>query len=168
MIPETVIYNRNKDVNSAIGKWQRELSSANPWYADLMPDFRQLTQTELPAEVDSGTSFTSVCINTSIYLPWLAGQCLKAGIKIKRGIVHHIVDASAMHGSGQKASLIVNCTGLGARKLGGVEDASVYPARGQIVLVRNEPNVMVGINGSDDAEDELSYVMQRAAGGEYS
>lgn len=166
MASETIVYNRNKDLESAIGKWQRELSKADPWYADLLPDFRQLEQAELPPGIDSGSSFTSVCINTSIYLPWLAGQCLKAGVKIKRGIVSHISNVSALHESGKKASMIINCSGLGARSLGGLEDTSVYPCRGQTVLVRNEPNVMVGINGSDDAEDELSYVMQRAAGGE--
>lgn len=44
-------------------------------------------------------------------------------------------------------------------------DKNVYPARGQIVLVRNDPGVMLTISGTDDAEDEVCYIMQRAAGG---
>lgn len=32
--------------------------------------------------------------------------------------------------------LVINCTGLGARTLLGVQDTKVYPARGQTVLVR--------------------------------
>jgi D-amino-acid oxidase len=60
---------------------------------------------------------------------------------------------------------VVNCTGLSARSLGGVNDLNVYPGRGQIVLVRNEPNIMVTVSGTDDGEDEATYIMQRAAGG---
>jgi len=165
---DTVLYNRKKDMDSAIGQWQRELIRTDPWYATLMPNFRVLSQDELPPGIDSATAFTSVCINTSIYLPYLAGQCLKAGAKLKRGIVSHIDDAGSFHASGQPASIIVNCTGLGARSLGGVDDSSVFPARGQIVLVRNEPNIMCGVSGTDDSGDECVYIMQRAAGGMFS
>jgi len=35
-----------------------------------------------------------------------------------------------------KVPLVVNATGLGSRSLMGVEDTTVYPARGQTVLVR--------------------------------
>jgi hypothetical protein len=59
----------------------------------------------------------------------------------------------------------VNCTGLLARSLGGVEDTSVYPARGQIILVRNDPKIMTSISGTDDGGDEATYIMHRAAGG---
>lgn len=58
----------------------------------------------------------------------------------------------------------MNCTGLGAAKLGGVEDQNVIPARGQIVLVRNDPGMMCSTSGSDDGDDEVCYIMQRAAG----
>lgn len=60
---------------------------------------------------------------------------------------------------------MVNCTGLGASKLGGVEDTSVFPARGQIVVVRNDTGKMLNMSGTDDGEDEACYVMTRAAGG---
>ena len=52
-----------------------------------------------------------------------------------------------------------------ASKLGGVEDKTVVPARGQIVVVRNEAGKMATISGTDDGSDEVSYVMTRAAGG---
>lgn len=52
-----------------------------------------------------------------------------------------------------------------ASKLGGVEDKTVIPARGQIVLVRNEAGKMMDISGTDDGDDEACYVMTRAAGG---
>lgn len=132
-----------------------------------MPDCKELPQSELGEGIDSATSFTSVCINTAIYLPWLMSQCLKNGVVFKRGTFKHISDAAApgIHHSGQQADLIVNCTGLGSLRLGGVEDKTMYPARGQIVLVRNEADKMYSISGTDDGSEEVMYIMTRAAGG---
>lgn len=44
-------------------------------------------------------------------------------------------------------------------------DTTVYPGRGQIAIVRNEPNAMHTTSGTDDGSDEAMYIMQRAAGG---
>jgi D-amino-acid oxidase len=127
--------------------------------------FHEIRPEQLKPGIDNGTAFTSVCINTSIYLPWLVSQCLKAGVIFKRAIFKHISDAADNDHQGLKASLVINCTGLSASKLGGVKDKSVIPARGQIVLVRNDPGSMFSISGTDDADDEVSYIMMRAAGG---
>lgn len=105
-----------------------------------------------------------MCINTAIYLPWLVGQCRKNGVVFKRAIFNHVNDAAFAHHSGQKADIVVNCTGLSSRKLGGVLDDTLLPARGQIVVVRNDPGVMCSISGSDDGDDEVTYIMTRAAG----
>ena len=82
----------------------------------------------------------------------------------ERAIFKHIADAASAHHSGQKADVVINCTGLSALKLGGVEDKNMHPARGQIVLVRNDPGAMYSISGCDDGDDEVCYIMQRAAG----
>jgi glycine/D-amino acid oxidase-like deaminating enzyme len=113
--------------------------------------------------VDGGTRWKSVCINPSIYLPYLVSQCLKHNAIFRRGTLRHISHAPALHHSG-KADIVVNCTGLQARNLGGVEDKTVFPARGQIVLVRNVAPVMVNVSGTDDGGDEAMYIMTRAAG----
>ena len=52
-----------------------------------------------------------------------------------------------------------------AYKLGGVEDEIVAPARGQIVLVRNDAGKMLDVSGTDNGDGEACYVMTRAAGG---
>lgn len=44
-------------------------------------------------------------------------------------------------------------------------DSTVIPVRGQILLVRNDPGVMLTISGTDDGDDEVCYIMKRAAGG---
>lgn len=43
-------------------------------------------------------------------------------------------------------------------------DEKLYPARGQTVLVRNDPGPMIAAAKTSDGEDELTYVMTRAAG----
>ena len=115
--------------------------------------------------MDNASTFTSVCINTAVYLPWLVGQCRKNGTVFKRGVLKHITEAADAHHSGQKADLVINCTGLSSKKLGGVNDGTLHPGRGQIVVVRNDPGAMVSISGCDEAHDELVYMMTRAAGG---
>jgi len=129
------------------------------------PQFRVLAPSELPTGIDLGTEFTSVCINTALYLPYLVGQNRKHGVVVSRGILSHISEARALHHSGKPADIIINCTGLLASRLGGVEDKTVVPARGQIVIVRNDSRLLVGTSGTDDGEDELAYFMSRASGG---
>jgi len=128
--------------------------------------FRLLPKSELKEGIDHATSFTSVCINTAIYLPWLVSQCLRNGVTFKRAVFEHISEATGpgVH-PGYKVDVVVNCTGLMASKLGGVEDKLVVPARGQIVIVRNDSGKMLDVSGTDDGPEEACYVMSRAAGG---
>lgn len=127
------------------------------------PQFRSVPKDQLVPGIHSAFSFTSVCINTAIYLPWLLSQCLSAGVIFKREVFAHISEAANVHHSGQKAELVVNCTGLSAGKLGGVQDKNMVPARGQTVLVRNDPGTKLCV-APIDGEEARCYVMQRAAG----
>lgn len=43
-------------------------------------------------------------------------------------------------------------------------DDKLYPVRGQTVLVRNDPGPMIAAAKTSDGEDEVTYVMTRAAG----
>ncbi|KAJ5690396.1 hypothetical protein N7462_004788 [Penicillium macrosclerotiorum] len=162
---DTLIYNRKKDQGSATGKWFSELVQPNPWYKDVVPKFEAIPNDQLGPSIDNAQKFVSVCINTAIYLPWLVGQCVKNGTVFERAVFKHIADAAHSHHSGQKADVVVNCTGLSSRFLGGVVDEKLQPARGQIVIVRNDPGPMVSVSGTDDGEDEAMYIMTRAAGG---
>ncbi|CAI7672370.1 unnamed protein product [Penicillium viridicatum] len=163
---EREIHNRAKDVGSATANWFKELLSSNPWFAKVVPNFRSLPKEALDPGIDSATVFTSVFINTAIYLPWLVSQCLSNGVIFKRGGFDNILDAAAsgIHPNG-RVDLVVNCTGLMASKLGRVQDTSVVPARGQIVIVRNDTGKMLDMSGTDDGDEEACYVMTRAAGG---
>ncbi|KAI9694096.1 MAG: hypothetical protein M1822_003367 [Bathelium mastoideum] len=165
VIVDSTVYNRAKDTGSLTQTAFAELLKPDAWFKTLVPNFRVLPKDELPEGIDSATNFTSVCINISIYLPWLTSQCLRNGVVLKRGIVSHVADAANHHHTGKRADVVVNCTGLSSRFLGGVEDSKVFPARGQTVVVRNEPGIMTTVSGTDDGSEESTYIMQRAAGG---
>ncbi|KAK3324556.1 D-amino-acid oxidase-like protein [Cercophora scortea] len=162
------VLRREKDVAAgASGGLSDALFALNPWYQELMDDYRELGRGELGAGMHSGCEFTSVCINTAVYLPWLVSQCLALGVVFKRGVLGHISEAAGLSHTGRKADLIVNASGLLACRLGGVMDPAVYPVRGQIVVVRNEApgGIMLAPSGVDGPEGEISYAMTRAAGG---
>ena len=112
-----------------------------------------------------------MCINPAIYLPYLLSQCLKQQVRFFRGTLTHICQAvdslltSSAPSSSSSNIVVVNCTGLGSSTLGGVTDSRLTPARGQIVLVRNTAPAMIAASGTDEADDEVMYIMTRAAGG---
>ncbi|KAH0563259.1 hypothetical protein GP486_002170 [Trichoglossum hirsutum] len=162
-LADTVIYSRTKDASKVTADWLSGLLSTDPWFKDMVPDV--VPKEKLAPGIDSATTFKSVTINTVIYLPWLASQCLKNKVVIKRAILKHISEAKSLHHSGRKADVVVNCTGLLASRLGGVMDKNVIPARGQTVLVRNDPGIMPTISGTDDGDDEVTYIIPRPAGG---
>lgn len=164
------MYRRDKDAPEyPSSNFYDALFAKDPWYKTMFDGYRELSADEIPAGHDSGCEFTSLCINTQIFLPWLASRCLANGVVFKRAIVKHVADAAAFaSGSSSSSSpptIVVNATGLGALKLGGVEDQSMIPARGQIVVVRNEAPYMIATSGTEDGGVEVCYAMTRAAGG---
>ncbi|KAJ5522617.1 hypothetical protein N7527_006732 [Penicillium freii] len=133
---ECEIHNRAKDVGSATANWFKELLSSNPWFAKVVPN----ESFERPSMISPSPQHYQ-----------------DANLKANAA-------ASGIHPSG-RVDLVVNCTGLMASKLGGVQDTSVVPARGQIVIVRNDTGKMLDMSGTDDEDEEACYVMTRAAGG---
>ncbi|KAI5463486.1 FAD dependent oxidoreductase [Mariannaea sp. PMI_226] len=160
------IQRRKRDELQALGTgFQDATFRPNPWYKELFDDFREQHPNEVVRGYDSGCEYTSVCINTAIYLPWLLGQCVKNGVVVKRAILSDIREAKNLSHTGKTANIIVNATGLGSLKLGGVKDTTMAPARGQVVLVRNECTPMMIGSGTADGGGEEMYIMQRAVGG---
>ncbi|KAI9166361.1 D-amino-acid oxidase-like protein [Paramyrothecium foliicola] len=154
------IYRREKDSSVLGGLFQKD-----PWFKDIFDGYRELRADEVIPGHDSGCEVISACINTAMYLPWLQGQCLKYGVVFQRAVLTNIREAKNSSHTGDPADVVINCTGLGSLRLGGVEDYTMAPARGQIVLVRNEIHPMTTTSGTDDGPTELLYTMQRAAGG---
>lgn len=81
-------------------------------------------------------SFTTVNIDTPVYLPYLLARFLAKGGSIIRSSVQHISQVLEGALTPFKPDALAVCAGIGARFLGGVEDKDVYPIRGQTVLIR--------------------------------
>jgi D-amino-acid oxidase len=90
--------------------------TGDPWWGAAVPSLER---------VADGWSFTTPVADTSVYLDWLAGRVEAAGGTITRLNLGGLPEAPG--------SLVVNCSGLGARLLGA--DRTVVPVRGQVVHV---------------------------------
>lgn len=126
-----------------------------------------MPQSEVPASADYAVRFTSISLTPNVYLHWLVDQCKAAGVKIVRYTVDHISDAFRLHSTTSRASLVINCTGIGALKLGGVEDRAMKPKRGQLVLVENKSHGQFGLSSFDDRDasiGESAYIINRPGG----
>ncbi|MCJ1318968.1 hypothetical protein MMC15_004300 [Xylographa vitiligo] len=172
-VPEAGVHFQDTTIYAHASDSANELFKPDPYFAEFLPNFRLLPPAQHPG-YDHATAFTSVCINTSIYLPWLLSRCAAAGVHFRRAVFTHIADAARLQPSSPSSSagqgpatadVVVNCTGLSSLRLGGVADPTLTPVRGQTVLVRNEAAGMAASSRTADGEGEMCYVMQRAVGG---
>ena len=92
-------------------------------------------------------------IDTPVYLRWLARRLEALGGTVERRVVHDLGELCA------PGRAVVNCTGLGARRLCG--DEAVYPVRGQ--LLRVERPQAAGYSVFDAPTGEVTYVFPRGA-----
>lgn len=92
-----------------------------PWAASV-PD---LTRTVAPPGRDDAWTFTAPLVDMPLHLTWLRSRLLALGGTLTRLALAEL----PRPGNG----LVVNCSGLGARRLVGETD--VHPARGQILLL---------------------------------
>ncbi|MFE3071091.1 FAD-dependent oxidoreductase [Streptomyces sp. NPDC059247] len=99
-----------------------------PDWATTLPGFRPCEPAELPAGFSVGYRFTVPLIDMPPYLSYLLRRLDAAGGSVERRRVASLADATP-------ASVIVNCTGLGAQEL--VPDHDLRPIRGQHVVVTN-------------------------------
>ena len=107
----------------------------DPWYRDQLPMFRRMPRDELPRGMADGFLMTVPLIAPPIYLQYLSG-----GFVAKGGRMEHR-EIESMDELADEAPLLINCSGVGARKLAG--DDAVYPIRGQTVLV-DAPHISEG------------------------
>lgn len=124
-----------------------------PSWADAMPEgrLRPANSTELPTGYDFGFIVQVPMIETPIYLPYLQEKYAKNGGEISLREVENLHELAA------EADFVVNCTGLAAGKLTG--DKDVFPIRGQILKVENQPGLRY--LSDDDGPNALAYVFPR-------
>ncbi|XP_054555082.1 D-aspartate oxidase isoform X2 [Talpa occidentalis] len=100
-----------------------------PFWADVVLGFRKMTEAELkrfPQHV-FGQSFTTLKCEGAVYLPWLEKRLTGDGALM---LTRRIEDLWELHPS---FDIVVNCSGLGSRKLAG--DLTIFPVRGQVLKV---------------------------------
>jgi D-amino-acid oxidase len=95
-------------------------STATPWWASAVPDFRPAGPALPPYTGE--WHFTVPAVEMSHYLDWLAQQVTDAGGVFLRRSLERLADAADL------APSIVNATGLGARTLAGDPAGSCWSA----------------------------------------
>ncbi len=123
-----------------------------PDWAPAVPDFRLCRPDELaklPARYHSGWRYTIPLVDMPVYLGYLERRLASHGVRVRSGTVDSF---AAVRG---RARAIVNCTGLGSRQL--VPDPSLFPSRGQLVVLEN-PGVRHFFQDHTKAE-ELTYIL---------
>ncbi|KAJ3773647.1 D-amino-acid oxidase [Lentinula raphanica] len=155
------------------------------WY----PDFKVLPLSEIALsplslsaqDVRSGVSFTTLTIDTPVYLQYLYERFVDRGGRVLKGRVDDIQDLEGVQRALREArpitpnsteflaqiEALINCTGLGSLTLRGVIDNAVYPLRGQTVLLR-APWIKFGrtisSKGKEGQDDLWTYIIPRRSG----
>lgn len=96
----------------------------DPWWAGSLPD---LARTRPPDGWADAWSFAAPVVDMPVHLAWLRERLLDLGGTLTRAALAHLPRPAG--------GVVVNCAGLGARRLVGETD--VHPARGQVVLVED-------------------------------
>lgn len=122
-------------------------TQTDPWWRDAVPS---LTRVEAlaPPYVD-GWSFVAPVVEMPVYLPWLVGRIEALGGTISRMALSALPD---------HAEVVVNATGLGARRM--AEDSTMTPVRGQVVYVEQVGLERWWLDGA--AEGGPVYVVPRS------
>jgi D-amino-acid oxidase len=126
-----------------------------PRKADLKNQFKILPESEMPRGCRFGASFTTITVNAPRYIQYLY-QTLREqhGVHFIRKKLTRVETAF----SDQSTKVVFNCTGNGARSLGGVEDAKCYSTRGQILLTRAP---QIATNVMRHGKDYETYIIPR-------
>ncbi len=130
----------------------RELGRPDPgasWW-ESTPYVRRMAASELPAGYSTGVLVDGFMIEPPIYLGWLTDRLSALGGTVTVAEVGRLDDVDG--------DVVVNCTGLGAAAL--VGDATMYPIRGQVVVVAN-PGVRDATADESDP-DRIAYVYPRS------
>lgn len=106
----------------------REPPGEPPWVG-AVGGVRNARADELPPGYAYGLRYAVPLAEMPRYLPWLVARVRDLGAQFTKRHLQSLDDV------GHGADVVVNCAGLGARKL--VGDTSMYPVRGQIVRVSN-------------------------------
>jgi D-amino-acid oxidase len=108
------------DQRAELFDWVSVLSSASP-----------CGPADLPDGYAAGWRLTAPIVSMPVYLRYLMARLDRAGGQLREAEFGSLAEAAGL----TTAPVIVNCSGMGARRL--VPDLDVTPVRGQIVVTEN-------------------------------
>jgi D-amino-acid oxidase len=124
-----------------------------PWYAGSCAVFRHAREGEISAQYgDAHVLDTAPVIDPSTFNRWLREQVLAAGGTFVQREVGELIDCPA------EFPIVINCTGLGARRLAG--DPGLFPERVQVVTVKANGFNRVVID--DDGPNKRACIVPHA------
>ena len=131
--------------------------SPDPWWKELVFGFRHVELGSAEARAVNISpqccdvwAFATYIFNCSNYLSWMMKQFQQNGGQIEKRTVKSLDELSS-------CNIIINCAGVWAGNL--VEDHSMQPFRGQVVLVRAPWISNFYIDGNSD---KRAYILPRA------
>ncbi len=119
-----------------------------------LQDYKEVIDESLPSGSKFGIKFLAWNFNCPKFLFNLQQYLQSQGVKFIRKKLTHIVQAYFS----ESTKIVFNCTGIGARSIGGVEDKNVYPGRGQVVVIK-APHIMENVLSWGDREP--TYIIKR-------
>ncbi|KAJ1547332.1 hypothetical protein HK096_003370 [Nowakowskiella sp. JEL0078] len=134
------------------------------WFGErgVSPNYKVLKDSwKFPEGVAFGVEFET---HAPKYISFLAKKfkCLGGQFSVRK-----VDRLSDLYNENSKVDVVINCSGLGSRKLGDVMDESVIPGRGQIMVVY-APHIKFTLKtkiGESFGEQELgTYVIPREGG----
>ncbi|PVD21198.1 hypothetical protein C0Q70_19366 [Pomacea canaliculata] len=102
-----------------------------PLFKDIVLNFRVLSSEEqkrINPNFKYGCFFTTIVTQNKKFMPWLMTWFKKNGGQIDMWKVNKLDELAGRY------DIVINCTGLGSRQL--LKDQAMYPAKGQLVLVK--------------------------------
>ncbi|KAF5970008.1 d-amino-acid oxidase [Fusarium bulbicola] len=133
--------------------FDKERTEDDLWFKDFVPDFRLLTEEELPEGAKGG--YTTIVLNPNIFLVWMRNTLETSGVRFKRIDLHALSDARHLG-----HDVLINASGLGPSYLVDVRDPDMLFLKGQIILVKSDYSKCMM---RDDGKD-YTYAIPRLDG----
>lgn len=119
-----------------------------PDFTDMIPDMAVMDAAHLPPGFASGVRYAVPTIDMPRYLGYLRARLNRAGTVVQAGHIASFDEAASL------APVVVNCTGIGARSV--TPDETVYPIRGQLVVVEN-PGLSEWFSEDTGTSEQLTH-----------
>lgn len=123
----------------------------DPWWRAAVPHLDRVPTDELPPGYRDGYLLVVPVADMPLHLAWLVDRLRR------RHVEFTTAQLGALDEADPRADVVVDCAGLGARRLAG--DRTLVPVRGQVVVVRQFGLDQWLLDQSDQAR--LTYVVPR-------